>query len=112
MPLHLYEGLSGRLITTTLQAKRFTGAPMLSRLKRLVKHLRHVWPDPLVICRGDSHFASPEVMQWIDEQPAFHYVTGLTRNAVLKDLAGEGVEPAKRASASRGRQVTRLLAPR
>jgi Transposase DDE domain group 1 len=37
MPLHLYEGLSGRLITTILKAKRFTGAQMLSVLKRLVK---------------------------------------------------------------------------
>ena len=112
MPLHLYEGLSGRLITTILQAKRFTGAQMLSMLKRLVKHLRHVWPDPLVICRGDSHFADPEVMQWIDEQPAFHYVTGLTSHAVLKDLAGEVVEQAKRAYAYRGRTVTRLHSTR
>ena len=32
LPLHLYEGLSGRLITTIFKAKRFTGAQMLSRL--------------------------------------------------------------------------------
>ena len=30
MPLHLYAGLSGRLITTILKAKRFTGVQMLS----------------------------------------------------------------------------------
>ena len=36
MPLHLYEGLSGRLITTILKAKRFTGAQMLSVLKRVL----------------------------------------------------------------------------
>src|SRR2546421_8928814 len=36
MPLHLYEGLSGRLITTILKAKRFTGVQMLSVLKRVV----------------------------------------------------------------------------
>src|SRR3977135_1049759 len=90
MPLHLYEGLSGRLITTILKAKRFTGTQMLAVLKRLVTHLRHAWPDTLVILRGDSHFASPEVMQWIDKQPALHYVTGLTSNAVLKELAPGG----------------------
>src|SRR4029434_11193837 len=33
MPLHLYEGLSGRLITTILKAKRFTGTQMLAVLK-------------------------------------------------------------------------------
>ena len=34
MPCHLYEGLSGRLITTILKAKRFSGAQMLAVLKR------------------------------------------------------------------------------
>src|SRR6266852_6086148 len=62
MPLHLYEGLSGRLITTIFKAKRFTGAQMLAVLTRLVKRLRHAWPHTLLIFRGDSHFASPEVM--------------------------------------------------
>ncbi len=81
MPLHLYAGLSGRLITTILKAKRFTGVQMLSVLKRVVKRLRHAWPDTLLIVRGDSHCAYPEVMQWIDEQPELSYVTGLTSNA-------------------------------
>lgn len=112
MPLHLYEGLSGRLITTILKAKRFTGTQMLAVLKRLGKHLRHAWPDTLVIFRGDSHFAYPEVMQWIDEQPALHYVTGLTSNAVLKGLAREVVEQAKRAYASSGQKVTRCHSTR
>ena len=66
MPCHLYEGLSGRLITTILKAKRFSGAQMLAVLKRVVKRLRHAWPDTRVILRGDSHFAYPEVMAWIE----------------------------------------------
>jgi hypothetical protein len=45
LPLHLYEGLSGRLITAIFKAKRFTGKQMLSVLKRLRKHLRRAWPD-------------------------------------------------------------------
>jgi hypothetical protein len=112
MPLHLYEGLSGRLITTILKAKRFTGPQMLAVLQRLVKHLRHAWPDTLVIFRGDSHFAYPEVMQWIDEQPDLHYVPGLTSNAVLQKLAREVVEQAKRAYVYRGRKVTRFHSTR
>ena len=112
LPLPLYEGLSGRLSTTILKAKRFTGTQMLAVLKRLVKHLRHTWPDTLVVFRGDSHFAYPEVMQWIDEQPDLHYVTGLTSNAVLQKLAREVVEQAKRAYVSSGRKVTRFHATR
>ena len=112
MPLHLYEGLSGRLITTIFKAKRFTGTQMLAVLKRLVKRLRHAWPDTLLIFRGDSHFAYPEVMQWIEEQPDLSYVTGLTSNAVLKALAREVVEQAKRAYERSGGKVTRFHSTR
>jgi len=97
MPFHLYEGLSGRLITTILKAKRFSGAQRLAGLKRVVKRLRHVWPDTLLVFRGDSPCASPEVMAWIDAQPQLRSVTGLTSNVVLQALAQEVVEQAKRA---------------
>ena len=97
LPFHLYEGLSGRLITTILKAKRFSGAQMLAGLKRVVKRLRHAWPDTWFIFRGDSHFASPEVMAWIEAQAQLSYVTGLTSNAVWQKLAHEVIEQAKRA---------------
>jgi hypothetical protein len=112
LPCHIYEGLSGRLSTTILQAKRFTGAQMLAVLKRLVKRLRHAWPDTLLIVRGDSHFASPEVMQWVEAQPGLSYVMGLTSNAVLKALAREAVEQAMRAYTRWGRKVTRFHSTR
>ena len=112
LPLHVYEGLSGRLITTLLKAKRFTGAQMLAVLKRLVKRLRQVWPHTLLIVRGDSHFAYPEVRQWIEAQPSMGYVTGLTSNAVLQALAREVVEQAKRAYALSGHKVTRFHSTR
>jgi hypothetical protein len=112
LPLHLYEGLSGRLITTIFKAKRFTGAQMLAVLTRLVKRLRQVWPHTLLIVRGDSHFAYPEVMQWIEEQPDLSYVTGLTSNRVLTELAREVVEQAKRAYARDGGKITRFHSTR
>jgi Transposase DDE domain group 1 len=112
MPCHLYEGLSGRLITTILKAKRFSGAQMLAVLKRVVKRLRHAWPDTWVILRGDSHFAYPEVMAWIEAQPQLSYVIGLTSNAVLQKLAQEVVEQAKRAYACWGRKATRFHSTR
>ena len=112
LPLHLYEGLSGRLITTIFKAKRFTGTQMLSVLKRLVKRLRHAWPDTLLIFRGDSHFAYPEVMQWIEAQAHLSYVTGLTSNAVLQTLAHDVVEQATRAYARDGGKITRFHSTR
>ena len=112
LPLHVYEGLSGRLITTIFKAKRFSGAQLLSVLKRLVKHLRHAWPETLIVFRGDSHFAYPEVMQWIEAQANLHYVTGLTSNGVLQKLAHEVVEQAKRAYGRDGGKVTRFHSTR
>src|SRR6266581_8163040 len=112
LPLHLYEGLSGRLITTIFKAKRFTGAQMLAVLTRLVKRLRHAWPHTLLILRGDSHFAYPEVMQWSEEQPDLSYVTGLTSNRVLTELAREVVEQAKQAYERDGGKITRFHSTR
>src|SRR5437899_1161620 len=112
LPLHVYEGLSGRLITTIFKAKRFTGAQMLAVLTRLVKRLRHAWPHTLLILRGDSPFAYPEVMQWSEEQPDLSYVTGLTSNRVLTELAREVVEQAKRAYERDGGKITRFHSTR
>jgi hypothetical protein len=112
LPLHVYEGLSGRLITTIFKAKRFSGAQMLSVLKRLLKRLRQAWPETLIIVRGDSHFAYPEVMQWIEAQANLSYVTGLTSNRVLQKLAHEVVEQAKRAYTRDGGKVTRFHSTR
>ena len=95
-------------MTTLFKAKRFTGTQRLSVLTHLVKRLRHAWPDTLLIFRGDSHFAYPEVMQWIEEQPELSYVTGLTSNAVLQELAREVVEQAKGAYACSGHKITRF----
>src|SRR5512132_2352542 len=112
MPLHLYEGPSARLIAAILKAKRFSGAQMLAVLKRVVKRLRHAWPDTWFILRGDSHFAYPEVMAWIEAQAHLSYVTGLTSNAVLQKLAHEVIEQTKRAYARWGQKATRFHSTR
>jgi len=112
MPFHRYEGLSGRLITTILKAKRFSGAHRLAVLKRGVQRLRHAWPDTCLIVRGDSHCASPEVLAWIEAQAHLHSVTGLTGNTVLQKLAHEVIEQTKKASARWGRKAPRFHSTR
>ena len=112
LPLQVYEGLSGRLITTIFKAQRFSAAQLLAVLKRLVKHLRQAWPETLIVFRGDSHFTYPEVMEWIEGQAHLSYVTGLTCNAVLKKLAHEVVEQAQRAYERDGVNVTRFHSTR
>ncbi|MEK7824820.1 MAG: IS1380 family transposase [Nitrospirota bacterium] len=85
MPLHVYEGLSGKLVTTILKpGKRSTGKQMLSIVKRIVAHLRTKWPNTILVFRGDSHFTYPEVMEWIDAQENVMFVTGLSSNSRLQ----------------------------
>ena len=86
LPLHVYEGLSGRLITTLLKPGVFKGLQVQKLLHQLVCRLRQAWPGTRIIFRGDSHFMSPEVMAYCEEHD-LHYVTGLATNAVLKRLA-------------------------
>ena len=112
LPLHLYAGLSGRLITTIFKAKRFTGTQRLSVVTRLVKRLRHTWPATLLIFRGDRHCASPEVRQWIEAQAHLSSVTGLTSTAVLQTLARAVVEQTTRAYERDGGKITRFHATR
>lgn len=96
-PLHVYEGLSGKLVTTILKpGKRLTGKQTRAILKRIVKKLREHWPNTIIVFRGDSHFTTPEVMEWIDDQDNVKSVSGLTSNAVLKKLAQPIVERAFR----------------
>jgi hypothetical protein len=84
MPLHIYEGLSGRLITTVLKpGKRCDGEQMLSIIKRLVSHLQQHWPHTLMIFRGDSRFAYPEVTEWLESHDNTAYITGMTSNPRL-----------------------------
>ena len=96
LPLHVYEGLSGRLIMTLLKPKVLKGAEMLPIVGRLITHLRTRWPHCEILFRGDSHFSYPEVMAYLEAQPHVHYVTGLAANSVLKTLVRQVEEEAER----------------
>ena len=97
MPLHVYEGLSGKLITTILKpGQRMTGKQTLAIVKRIIKKLREHWPNTIILYRGDCHFTYPETMEWIDGQDNVQFVSGLTSNAVLRRLAQSTIERAFR----------------
>ena len=96
MPLHIYEGLSGKLITTILKpGKRSNGKQTLAIVKRLITYLRKKWPKTLIVFRGDGHFTYPEVMDWIDTQENVMFVTGLTGNVRLQEAVKALVEHEK-----------------
>ena len=105
-PLHVYEGLSGKLITTILRpGKRPTGKEVLAILKRLVTYLRCSWPETIIAVRADSHFTAPEVLAWCDAQPDVHVVLGLSKNKRLQKAMATTRASAKKLYERNGRPV-------
>ena len=87
MPLFIFEGQSGQLISSILRpGKRPNGKQIRSIIKRVITRIRSVWPKVGILVRGDSHFATPELYSWCDTHN-IHYILGLTKNSILKELA-------------------------
>ena len=97
MPLHIYEGFSGKLITTILKpGRRSKSVNVFSILKRIIIYLREQWPNTMIIVRGDSHFCSKELMDWVHGLKRVEFITGLTGNAILNKHAKVTIESARR----------------
>ncbi len=95
MPLHIYEGQSGKLITTILRpGSRPTGAQIVMIIKRLVAHIRARFPKVKIILRGDSHFSVPLVHDYCEEH-GIYYVLGQAGNARLNALGASLLRQAK-----------------
>ena len=95
-PLYVFEGISGKLITSILKpGKRLKGKQVLAILKRLVQRLRAHWPHTIILFRGDSHFSYPEVQEWIDTRNNVHFVTGYQSNSVIHKRVAFLVERAE-----------------
>ena len=86
MPMHIYEGKSGKLVAAILRpGKRPSGKEIVSILKRIVRKIRDAWPEAGIIIRGDSHYASPEVYDFCEDKE-LKFVFGLTpQNPMWKE---------------------------
>ena len=97
MPLHIYEGQSGKLISTILKpGRRSKSANVFSILKRIIKHLRKSWKNTVIVIRGDGHFCCKEAMDWAQSQYKVNFITGLTGNNVLHKHSETTVKSAER----------------
>lgn len=57
MPLHIYEGLSGKLVTSILKpGRRSKSVDVFSLLKRVICYLMKHWPDTIIVLRGGLSF--------------------------------------------------------
>ena len=86
MPLMVFEGYSGRLILPLLKpGRRNKTANVADTLQWLILVIREAWPETSITVRGDSHFCSHELMDWIIDSGMRKvlFVTGLAANSVL-----------------------------
>lgn len=108
MPLHIYEGLSGKLVTTILKPGRRDKQNNIALfLQKLIRELREQWPDTVIIVRGDSHFSSKDFMQWCAKEDRTGYINGLSGNKKLKELASVTINSAEREYKQYGKPVKR-----
>lgn len=109
-PLHIYDGLTGRLITTVLRP----GAPpkgidMVKILQRVVARLRAAWPAVQILVRGDSHFSAPEVHAFCRDHGLW-FLLGQGTNATLKERVAPTLAQAQALfAAATARQPVRLF---
>ena len=96
LPLLIFEGTSHALVAAVLRpGKRPPGTENAMILVRLLAHLRHHWPLTHILVRGDSHFATPEVMEVIAHRRQMDFVFGLAGNPVLLRQAAPVMQAAR-----------------
>jgi Transposase DDE domain group 1 len=97
MPLLIFEGLSGALVTACLRpGTRPTGAENAMLLVRLLAFLCRHWPRTHILVRGDSHCATPEVLEVRAHRHLIDCVFGLAGNTVLLRHAAPVIQEARR----------------
>lgn len=95
LPIHIYEGQSGKLVTAILRpGKRPNGKEVTMIFKRLVQRIKQAWPKVEILIRGDSHYASPEIMDYC-HQNNVHFIFGLTPNKKIMAMAATIMETAQ-----------------
>jgi Transposase DDE domain group 1 len=96
LPLCIFEGTSHALVAACLRpGKRPSGMENAMILVRLLSYLRRHWPSTHILVRGDSHFATPEVIAVIAHRRYMDFVFGLAGNPVLLRQAAPVMQEAR-----------------
>jgi hypothetical protein len=96
LPLCIFAGTSHALVTACLRpGRRPVGAENAMIVVRLLSALRRHWPRPHILVRGDSHVATPEVIEVLAHRRHIDFVFGLASNAVLLRHAAPVMQEAR-----------------
>jgi len=82
-PIVVFDG-DGRFVGAVLRpAKRPSGAEIRPHLRRLVRAIRSNWPNTRILIRGDSHYCSPQVIDWCRAN-AIDFIFGVAPTTTLR----------------------------
>jgi Transposase DDE domain group 1 len=84
-PLLVFDGESGFPLAAWLRPGTVhASCGVVTTLRSIVRTLRAKWPDVLILLRGDSGLAVPEVYEFCEAEGLL-YAIGYSSNEVLKD---------------------------
>jgi len=84
-PIHIFEAATGKPVLSLLQAAAI--------LRHVIGRIRHNWPRVQITVRGDGHYGTPEVMEFLEDQGC-GYIFGLSGNARLSKIGQPWCEDA------------------
>lgn len=76
---------------------------VLAVLRRIIPQLRLAFPNARILVRLDGGFGSPEILDFLDEEPRVDYVVGFAKNSVLLRACTKLMRKARRISRQSGR---------
>ena len=87
-PIVVFDG-EGRFVAAVLRpAKRPSGKEVRAFLRRLLRAIRANWPKTEILLRADSHYCSPEVLDWCRAN-GLDYILGVAPTTTLRRHTGE-----------------------
>ena len=87
-PIVVFDG-EGRFVTAVLRpAKRPGGKEIRAFLRRLLRAIRANWPKTEILLRADSHYCSPEVLDWCRAN-GLDYILGVAPTTTLRRHIGD-----------------------
>jgi Transposase DDE domain group 1 len=72
-------------------------------LRRILERVRRAFPKARIRVRLDGGFADPDLLEFLDAQPAVDYVVAMGKNAVLNRLAEPEMKQARKLSQESGK---------
>jgi len=106
-PIHIFEAATGKPILSLLRpGKRPSGEEAARVLKHVIGRIRRNWPRVRITVRGDGHYGTPEVMEFLESQGC-GFILGLPGNARLTEIGQPWCEDAAVRRARSGKNKVR-----